>query len=188
MSPADCLEYTRRPVDRSFDPIIRDDLRRLSEVALANLNGLFTRHPETTALYESRLLLLCLCQGAAEHFVRPGHGIKDFDVWAFYEAHPKRHFPWRRRGTADFGESRLGRHPDDHGFVGRRVDVLGRSIPRRDSQTPAMAIQSWLRSGRTSARYIAKRPVVAIFPDDYCGRSSGILLFNRAVEPLDAFC
>ena len=179
MPPANCLECPRCPVDRSFDLIIRDDLRRLSDVALANLSGLFTRRPETAALYESRLLLLCLCQGAAEHFVRPGCGIKDFDVWAFYEAHPKGHFPWRRRGTADFGESRLGRHPDDHYLVGRRVDVLGRSIPRCDNQTPAMAIRAWLRSRQTSARYIAKRPVVAIFPDGYCGQ----VIWNPLVQP-----
>lgn len=155
---------------RSFELLDLEDLRRLSRVALSDLNDFFARCPKTGALYGNRLLLLCLCQGAAEHFVRPGRGVKDLDVWAFYDVHPtKKHFPWHRRGTADFGCSRLGRHPDDHGFVGRRVDVFGRSIAHCDDQTPAMAIQTWLQSRRTSARYISQRPVVAIFPDDHCG-------------------
>jgi hypothetical protein len=111
--------------NRSLEKLDQGDLRRLSKLTLNDLQSLYQRRPETGALYADRLIALCLCQGAAEHFVRPGHGIKDFDVRAFFSAHPERPFPYRRQGIVDFGMSRFGRHPDDSGFAGRRVDVIG---------------------------------------------------------------
>jgi len=162
-------ECASRPCERSFVPLVEGDLRRAAKVALNELDGLFFRRQETGARYRDRLLLLCLCQGAAEHFVRPGHGVKDLDVWAFLEAHPGRPFPWRWRRTADFGCSRLGRHPHRLGFIGRPVDVLGRSIVRRDGETSAGAVRAWLHSKGRSARNLAGKPVVAIWPEELCG-------------------
>ena len=98
---------------RSLEPIGDGDLSRLCDLALADLAAFFDRRPETGELYAERLLCIALCQGAALHFTDNKNGIKDFDVWSFFAAHPSRPFPYRRRGTADFGPSKFGRFPPD---------------------------------------------------------------------------
>lgn len=65
---------------RSFQFLRPTDLKRLTGIAMVNLEAFFWRSSETARLYKNRLLGLALCQGAAEHFVRPGHGVKDLGV------------------------------------------------------------------------------------------------------------
>ena len=77
-------------------------------------------------------------------------GVKDFDVWSFYAARGDGPFPYRWRGTADYGPSRFGRHPDDPPkYVGRRVDFLGRSLPALPGADPAEALRRYLSTPRT---------------------------------------
>jgi hypothetical protein len=151
---------------RSYAQIDGADLRRLSEAALKDLSGLFARRAQTGERYRERLLMLCLCQGGAEHFVRHNHGVKDFDVWAFFSRHPDgKPFPYRRRGKQDFGPSRFGRHPDDHAYLGRRIDILGRSIECDNHELAAEYVRMWLSGKKSdSAKLIAQRPVVVIDP------------------------
>ena len=152
-------------MERSFEPIETHHLRKLADLAMSDLAGLFARRPRTGDLYRNRLMLLCLCQGAARHFVHRNRGVKDFDVWAFFSEHPERTFPYRRRGTRDFGHSRFGASPGDEGYRGRRVDVLGRSIPCVDGQEHADCVREWLRGEKTkSSREVAQSPVVVIHP------------------------
>ena len=157
--------------ERSFDQLTAADLHRLSVLALADLHDLFARRPETGELYRDRLLMVCLCQGGAEHFVRQRRGIKDLDVWAFFSENPARPFPYRRRGVRDFGPSHLGRHPNDIGFQGRRVDIIGRSINSDPNQSAQESVREWLRQGQTdSAKLIAQRPAIVVYPEDDRGK------------------
>jgi hypothetical protein len=151
---------------RSYEPISDADLARLAELAAADLSELFGRSAYARP-YRNRLSLLCLCQGAAQHFVHGDRGIHDFDVWAFYRAIPNHPFPHRRRGRRDFGPSRFGRNPDAGGqYTGRRVDVIGRSIDQQPRETPIQAVQRYLRNGHTeSARLLAERPVIVLWPE-----------------------
>jgi hypothetical protein len=143
----------------SFEKITKADLARLAKLALTDLESLFIRHPHTSGLYQDRLLALCLCQGAADHYVNREHGVKDFDVWAFFREHPRQRFPPRRIGHADFGHSKFGRHPDDEGYKGRRVDIIGRSIKVVSCEDAMAAIQRYFRERRTtSARLLSQRP------------------------------
>ncbi len=98
--------------------------------------------------------------------------MQDFDVWGFFAAIPGRAFPCRRRGARDFGPSKFGRNPDDgEGFKGRRVDVIGRSIAMAENETSIASAQRYLREKRTmSARLLSQRPVIGLWPQDYCGR------------------
>ncbi|EEW23754.1 hypothetical protein [Rhodobacter ferrooxidans] len=156
--------------ERSFEPLTAADLQRLAGLAYDDLQELFARRTETGELYRHRLLMICLCQGGAEHFVRQRSGIKDLDVWAFFSEHPARPFPYRRRGVKDFGPSHLGRHPNDIGFQGRRVDIIGRSIKRNLDQTAQDSVLEWLREGRTdSAKLISQRPVIVVYPEGIRG-------------------
>src|ERR1700727_1064079 len=61
-------------------------------------------------------LCRALYQGAALHYLDGKNGVKDFDVWSFYAALGDGPFPYRWRGTADFGPSRFGRYPGDPPF------------------------------------------------------------------------
>lgn len=150
--------------ERSSAQIETHHLRKLADLAMSDLTDLFAQYPQTGDRYRNRLMLLCLCQGAAKHFVHRDHGVKDFDVWAFFSKHPEGPFPYRRRGKRDFGRSRFGASPSDEGYRGRRVDVLGRSIPCVDGREPVDCVRDWLMRGSKSAREVAKSPVVVIRP------------------------
>jgi hypothetical protein len=129
--------------NRSYEKITRGDLGHLANLALTDFKSFFQRNARRHP-YSDRLMLVCLCQGAARHYVDPYRvlssdregGVHDFDVWGFFRQHPdERPFPPGRQGFADFGLSRFGRDPDDEPrFTGRRVDVLGRSIEVQPSK------------------------------------------------------
>lgn len=154
--------------ERSFAPLTDDDLARLSEIALDVLRNKAFRTPVGRG-YKDRLILLALCQGGAQHYVDRVTGVKDLDVWAFFRAGADRPFPWRARWNADFGPSRLGRHPADEGYLGRRVDVMGRSLPACGTRD-VDAVRAWLHGRSKSARLLVKRPMIALFPDALFGK------------------
>ena len=157
-------------IKRSMAPLTDGHLRRLSEIAEKDREGLFTRNPHL-GVYRDRILLTALCQGAALHFVNGTNGVKDLDVYTFYAADPGVGYPYRRRGVVDFGDSELGRHPDDHGFRGRRVDLLGRTLKVDPSSDPLAAIRSYLRAQATkTAKELSKKAVVVIDPGERFGQ------------------
>jgi hypothetical protein len=150
---------------RSYAPITEDDLARLAEIAEIDRQDRFRRRPHW-ARYADRILCVALCQGAALHYVDGRNGVKDFDVYTFFaEDLDMGPFPPRWRLTADFGESKFGRHPDDVGFAGRRIDLIGRSLVPDPSAEPVATVRSYLRrSSTTTSRLLARKAVVAIDP------------------------
>jgi hypothetical protein len=159
--------------ERSFGRITAADLRRLATLAQGYFDDLFDRRPSVSGKFRRRLLLMALCQGAALHYVDRSHGIKDFDVWAFFRALPNVQFPNRgTHGRRDFGPSRFGRQPGDKGYQGRRVDILGRSIDVRRGENKAAALRRYLAKGKRGSTpwHLAQRPVIAIYPEAILGR------------------
>ncbi len=156
-------------MQRSLEPIIADDLLRLSELARADRKAMF-KHNEHWRAYEGQVLGVTLCQGSALHYVDGVNGVKDFDVWSS----SRRRLPGHIRippctganKPADFEESRFGRTASAPAWIkGRRVDLLARSFPVARSADPIEAIQQWLRSGNTkSARKLADKAVVMLEP------------------------
>lgn len=115
-------------------------------------------------------MLACLCQGSAQHYVHQNRGVQDFDIWFFFQKSDGPDFPHRRRGKVDFGPSRFGANPEDRGFKGRRVDVIGRSIAA-DDLAPTAAVIRYLEGAATSsAWHLAQRPVVVVSPGVDFGR------------------
>ncbi len=157
---------------RSLARIEVADLVRLAALAADAEAELFRRNPNGSGRYAGRLLgrALCpaLCQGAALHYVNGKNGVKDFDIWSFYAQYDDWPFPVRWRGTRDFGPSRFGRYPGDPPrYSGRRVDLLGRSLPAAPGTDPADAIQCYLAARRTdSAKALAAKAVVLIDPQN----------------------
>jgi hypothetical protein len=156
---------------RSFEKITEADIAILARIAYEDFEDLFTRK-DYCRPYRDRVRQICLCQGAARHFVHGDRGVQDFDMWGFFAEIPDHPFPPRRRGKRDFGVSRFGRNPDDlPGFKGRRVDIIGRSIPMQATETSIESVQRYLRGGLTeSARLLAERPVIVAWPEKDLGQ------------------
>lgn len=154
---------------RSVARIDRSDLLRLAALAAEAEAGLFARHPRGAGRYAGRLLCRALCQGAALHYLDGANGVKDFDVWSFYAALGDGPYPYRWRGTADFGPSKFGRYPGDSpSYTGRRVDFLGRSLPAPPGADPATVLRAYLSAARTaSAKALAAKPVILISPEHH---------------------
>jgi hypothetical protein len=159
------------PTTRSLARIERSDLQRLAALAGETEAGLFARHPHGAGRYAGRLLCRALCQGAALHFLDGKNGVKDFDVWSFYAALDDGPFPYRWRGTADFGPSKFGRYPGDPpSYTGRRVDFLGRSLPVPPGADPASVLCDYLSAAHTeSAKALAAKAVILISPGQSVG-------------------
>jgi hypothetical protein len=165
---------------RSFEKITEEDIATLARIALEDFEDLFTRK-DSCRPYRDRLRLICLCQGAARHFVHGDRGVHDFDMWGFFTEIPNHPFPYRRMGKRDFGSSRFGQNPDDGpSFKGRRVDIIGRSIPMPTTELSIESVQRYLREGLTeSARLLAQRPVIVAWP----GKDLGQIIWPK-VQPL----
>lgn len=159
------------PEGRSFARIERADLERLAALAEADRVAFFAEYPDWAAQYRDRVLAVALCQGAALHYLRSEVGVQDFDVYTFYARHPTRPWPAKRKKHADFGDPRFGTSLDKPHFVGRRVDLLGRSLDMPVGAEPAAVIRAWLRAGRgrDSAAYLAEKAVVLLAPAVRCG-------------------
>ncbi len=156
--------------DRSLAPIDGDDLERLARIARSDREAFFGRNPRYRVLAD-RVIGVVLCQGAALHFLDGRNGVKDFDVWTFYAAHPDATYPWRRPIIArDFGDPKFGKSPARPEFVGRKVDLLGRSLDADASADPVAALRAYLSERRTdSARRLAQKAVVLLEPASHMG-------------------
>lgn len=156
--------------ERSQAPLMLDHLDRLALLARLDRKDRFERHPRWL-VYRDRVLLVALCQGAALHYLDRRTGVKDLDVWTFYAAHPTGPFPPRwPLPRCDFGPSELGRHPDDIGFTGRHVDLVGRSLDVPVNAEPVEAVRHYLRTSRgTSPRMLARKAVIALDPPELRG-------------------
>jgi hypothetical protein len=154
-------------IDRSLERITEEDLKKLAVIA-SNERQVFLRR--NSRYRDCKLLCVALCQGAGLHYIDGKNGVKDFEVWTFYErVQQVPDFPARRIMHHDFGPSKFGRHPADSGYEGRRVDLLGRSI-HVTGTNPIEAIRKYLSQARTkSARLLAKKAVVLIEPDYLIG-------------------
>ena len=155
---------------RSMKPITKVDLRRLGDIATRDLESLFRRHPDMAHLYRHRLFAVALCQGAALHFLDGKNGVKDFDIWCFFRAHPAKPFPYRRHARADFGSPKFGKSRNWEHLVGRRVDLLGRSLEVSSHASPADSLCGYLSSSKTAtARALAKKAMILVYPRSLLG-------------------
>jgi hypothetical protein len=151
--------------ERSFKQIRESDLRRLAHLAAADRADFFDRYPEYD-VYRDAPRCIVLAQGAALFYVTGERGIHDFDVWTFWIEEGGVTFPPRRRAKADFGPSRFGRSrlDDEERFMGRRVDLLGRTIPGGRGSVLEAVIR-YVRAGKSeTARELGLRPLVLIEP------------------------
>lgn len=182
----------------SLEPIRYEDLTRLAKIANGYLNEYFVRRPDMRRLYRDRFLLSALCQGAAIHAARPrlGYGVKDFDVWSFFELAPcgQPRGMFQRNGHPEpFGDSSFGDDPYHVVARTRRVDLFWRSIQAVHGDR-VRSLQSWLaqccaqcyssRCKRETCNHtrcrLRQKAVLLIDPPQFRGRL--IWLFDEPAE------
>lgn len=163
--------------ERSYKRITIEDLKKLEDLALKERTEFFDRHPRYRKAYENSLIAIALCQGAASHFVDGKTGVKDFDIWYFYIQNSDVTYPYRALKSVDSNLSEFGVHPDDveKRYRGRRGHLMGRtidiSIVKRNNGDAMNCIIEYLEAGRTTtARELAKKSVVGLWPDAILGR------------------
>ena len=144
------------------------DLELFGQAAWAKLSEIFHRAPVASS-YRERLLILALAQGGGLHFENGTNGLKDIDIWAFFSAAPEKRFPPRARWTVDFGPSKFGKHPDDDGYAGRRIDILGRSIMVIAGEKPEDSVRRWLAGCSSSAVALRQKPLIVVHPTERIG-------------------
>jgi len=160
------------PEGRSFLTIVNDDLHRLAAIAKKDREDFFADHPDWSKHYKNRFICSALCQGAGMHYVSPssGVGINDFDVYSFYSSNPNKRWYAKRLKQYDFGSPKFGQTIDRPMFIGRRVDILGRSLPDPVDCDPLTALQKYLAGGLSeTARFLAMKGVVLIEPTSLLG-------------------
>lgn len=160
-------------LERSLEPITRTDLSELFEGSKKRLQAFFldTQGSKWLKLYDiENPIAVALCQGAALHFCDGRNGVKDFDVWFFYPFNQK-HLPYRTIWSWDYGNPKFGKHPALNDHIGRKVDVIVRSIRHHVESDPIATIVEYLeREHTSSARALAKKAVVLISPHRYIGK------------------
>lgn len=143
---------------RSYAQIRISDLEWLADAAYKDIQNFAHRNPRHGTLPE-RIVAIVLAQGAAQHFVDGVNGVKDFDVWSFFEhADGSPVFPPRRIGHGFYDEPRFQ-------DCSRRVDFMGRTLRDTGAVATLQALRNYLIEARSrSAFELSKRAVIGLYP------------------------
>jgi hypothetical protein len=160
--------------ERNYSQIDESDLRVLLNNSKTVLHKYFysSKGNKWLDLYDiNNPICVALCQGAAMHYFDKTNGIKDFDIWFFYQYNHK-HLPYRGVFLNwDYQNSKFGRHPDFDKYDGRKVDILIRSIKYFVNDNPIETIYKYFENERTKTSImLSKKAVVLLEPDRYFGK------------------
>jgi hypothetical protein len=150
-------------IKRLYDPLTIHDLEKLKELALREHEEFFERNPHLKSVFYNSLIGICLCQGAASHYLNPKVGIKDFDIWHFYCEDNSIAFPYRAHKSIE------------KGYKGKPIDFLKRAIPKYicDSypNDPEQIIIGYLLERNTKTKnLLLEKAIVGLFPDKILGK------------------
>lgn len=186
---------------RTFEPLAFNALTEIRECALPELERFITEAgdpPGKFRRYEPKLIAICLCQGAAQHFVDlqdapdfdntvlvPGNevdekgyqvlpsgrvisGVNDIDVWFFFEHDEAVPIPNRRHCMKSVTASFAG-------LGERRVDFLKKGVrptvmEKARSLDRFEIIRSYMRNTPHGQQYLSRKSVVGLRPDEVFGQ------------------
>lgn len=162
------VPYWKRK-NRSKAKITKTDLKKLLKLTRSDYNDFVKRHPKYKSL---NIMSICLCQGAALHYVDGKNGIRDFDTYIFFDNKSAIRYPVRRIGYRDFGKSKFGKtfhHPGKNvnkhkNEKGRSIDIMGRQIEHIDNDYKK-SIKKWLQDAKSDTPYfLSQKAVVVLEP------------------------
>lgn len=152
--------------ERIFKELTKEDLILLKEEAEKTFLKYFKEENTQYLDYYDfdNPYCVALCQGAAMHYYDKTNGIKDLDVWFFFNYNQKA-LPCRtHRENYDFYLS----HNGDR--INRRIDVLFRSIHIDPELSVIENMQAYLKSRRsTTPKELSKKAMVLLNPGDLFG-------------------
>lgn len=151
--------------------INENDLRRLRDIALQDMNRYFKQRPEL----EKLRFCVVLGESAAGHYLNK-NGFRCISVWTFFRKtagvrgiHPLRH-PRVDFGSPKFGHSSWIKHPSDKGFKGRGVNCFGRSIAAPADKSMGEIMKDYLRNDRSKgAARLRESGIVVLWPPEDFG-------------------
>jgi len=185
---------------RDYIKLTRSDLREIRDYALEELDRFLYRAGSPAGkfrAYRSRLIAICLCQGAAQHYAQctgiPSRrqiivrrstirekryrleqgrvlaGLKDIDVWFFFKALQRIIIPDIRncRKHSVRSFTRLGQ---------RELDFMKKAIKKpirakAKGNRPADIVRSYLEHGGTkSSKCLSKSSIIGLYPKSLFGR------------------
>jgi hypothetical protein len=139
----------------------KGDLQQLRDLALREHDDFFKRNPHLKRSYHNSLIGICLCQGAALHYLDHKTGIADFDIWHFYLVDDRQNFPYRAHKV------------DKQGYRGIKIDYLKRAIPRKlylsNDRKPEKAIVEFIRTRKTKTKTLLDKAIIGLYPADSFG-------------------
>jgi len=146
-------------MERSYEPLEEHDLEELKKLALKEHEDFFIRNPHLKSAYYNSLIGICLCQGAALHLLKRKVGIKDFDIWHFYEKHDSTSFPNRAHKRIE------------NGYKSKPIDFLKRAILKDICNSypnnPEQIIMKYLCKENTNTKvHLLKKAIVGLYPDE----------------------
>jgi len=153
---------------RTCEKLTKEDLKEIEQYAKEELKRLFNEVGKPKGkykVYENKLIAICLCQGAAQHFVDGKTGIKDIDVWFFFEEDKDVKIP-------NFKNMRKSVSKKFTNIGEKRIDFLKKAIKediinKSESEKPEDILKSYLQNGHTStSKLLAQKSVVGLFPPD----------------------
>ena len=149
--------------NRSYFSLNINDLKKLKKLALKEHEEFFKRNPHLKSAYYNSLIGICLCQGAASHYLNPSVGIKDFDIWFFYVKDDSTYFPYGARKRIKIG------------YKGKPIDFLKRAIPKNiyDSNfnnTEQIIMNYLLKRDTTTKKLLLKKAIIGLYPNRIFGK------------------
>jgi len=151
---------------RTYEKLDKEDLQELLVHAEEELGRFLSTNSGKYAVYQSQLVAICLCQGAAKHYVDSVTGVKDLDVWLFFEEHDTVKIPHR-------GNARKEIQANFKKLGPKRIDFMKKMIPLRfivknDAQN---SLQNYLSLAVTStSAELSLKPVIGLSPSAIFGR------------------
>jgi len=144
--------------ERLMIPLTTEDLEQLKELALEEHKNFFKRNPHLKSAYCDSLIGICLCQGAASHYLNPKIGVADWDVWHFYVKNTKINFPYRAHKIIE------------NGYRGKSIDFFKRAISKDMcdfclGESERTIMKYLLERNTETKRELLKKAVVGLYPN-----------------------
>ena len=188
-------------VNRVYHELTEDDLLIMKRVSLHELDRFINQSgnpPGKYRVFEDKLIAVCLCQGAAQHFVEAKRfedydkvetissekidekdykvlstgdvlsGVKDIDILFFFREDKSVKIPKRRFYNKNDFASFKV-------FGLRRFDlmkttIMDEVISLTTDNSPSSQVRSYLINTKHGKEHLSKASVVGLFPDDLFGK------------------